>query len=134
MVHTDWAGLKKADPYWTDFKWKASPRINKFISVSDITATGLKQTHGYDSEVIYNILDLESYYTLDDEYTVMSYINTLICCEKELIILDTKNYLKQEINSLFIKKIKDLFKYKLPKPVLQDKSVIKKISDLKEML
>lgn len=77
----------------------------------------------------YNILDLESYYTLDDEYTVMSYINTLICCEKELIILDTKNYLKQEINSLFIKKIKDLFKYKLPKPVLQEKSVIKKISD-----
>lgn len=59
MVHTDWEGLKKSDPYWTNFKWRTSPRINKFISVSDITAAGLKKEHGYDSEVIYNILDLE---------------------------------------------------------------------------
>ena len=77
----------------------------------------------------YNIIDLESYYKLDDQYTVMNYINSLICCERELIILDPKNYLKQENSSLFIKKLKELFKYKLPKPELPEKSVIKKISD-----
>ena len=77
----------------------------------------------------YNILDLESYHDLDDQFTVVNYINTLITCEKELIILDSKGYLNQENCNLFVRKIKEMFEYKLPEPVLQEKSVIKRISD-----
>lgn len=60
MIHADWEGITKL-PDWSNFKWKKNSNIDTIISVSDTTAKGLKKTMGYDSEVIYNILD--------DEYT-----------------------------------------------------------------
>ena len=62
MVHADWSGLRKV-AQWSDFYWKKNPRIDKIIAVSEAASEGLKKTMGYDSEVIYNILDDEP---LDD--------------------------------------------------------------------
>ena len=62
MIHADWAGLRTV-PQWADFTWKKNPRIDKVIAVSEAASKGLKKTMGYDSEVIYNILDDEP---LDD--------------------------------------------------------------------
>lgn len=56
MIHADWEGITKL-PEWADFKWKKNGHIDKIICVSDAAAKGLKKTMGYDSEVIYNILD-----------------------------------------------------------------------------
>lgn len=56
MIHADWEGITKL-PEWSSFKWKKNKRIDKIICVSDSAAKGLKKTMGYDSEVIYNILD-----------------------------------------------------------------------------
>lgn len=56
MIHADWEGIRKI-PEWADFTWKKNPRIDNVICVSDTAAAGLKKTMGYDSKVIYNILD-----------------------------------------------------------------------------
>lgn len=56
MIHADWRGIKQL-PAWSDFKWTKDGRINDIICVSDAAAEGLKATMGYDSKVIYNILD-----------------------------------------------------------------------------
>ena len=56
VIHADWEGLREI-PVWSDFKWDKHPKINKVICVSDVAAKGLKNTMGYDSEVIYNVLD-----------------------------------------------------------------------------
>lgn len=56
MIHADWSGLKQI-PEWSDFKWSKNGRIDNIISVSELAAKGLKETMGYDSEVIYNVLD-----------------------------------------------------------------------------
>ena len=56
MMHTDWRGLTQL-PGWHNFKWEKDKRINDIICVSDEAAMGLKETMGYDSKVIYNILD-----------------------------------------------------------------------------
>ena len=56
MIHADWEGLTKLSQ-WAGFKWKKNPRIDTIISVSESTARGLKNTMGYDSKIIYNILD-----------------------------------------------------------------------------
>lgn len=58
MIHADWEGITKL-PDWSNFKWKKNSNIDTIISVSDTTAKGLKKTMGYDSEIIYNILDDE---------------------------------------------------------------------------
>lgn len=56
MIHADWRGIKKL-PEWSSFKWTKSPKISDIICVSDEASKGLKETMGYDSKVIYNILD-----------------------------------------------------------------------------
>lgn len=56
MIHADWEDLTKL-PAWSNFKWTKHPKIDKIICVSEIAAKGLKNTMGYDGEVIYNILD-----------------------------------------------------------------------------
>lgn len=56
MIHADWEGITKL-PEWSNFKWTKNKRVDKIICVSDVAAKGLKKTMGYDSEVIYNILD-----------------------------------------------------------------------------
>lgn len=56
MIHADWEGIRKI-PEWADFTWRKNPKIDNVICVSDTAAKGLKKTMGYDSKVIYNILD-----------------------------------------------------------------------------
>ena len=56
MIHADWDGLCQI-PTWSGFYWKKPSQVDKIISVSDVAAAGLKKRMGYDSEVIYNILD-----------------------------------------------------------------------------
>ena len=56
MIHADWRGIRQL-PAWADFKWTKDNRIDDIICVSDAAAEGLKATMGYDSKVIYNILD-----------------------------------------------------------------------------
>lgn len=56
MIHADWRGIKQL-PAWADFKWTKNNKIDEIICVSDSAAEGLKETMGYDSKVIYNILD-----------------------------------------------------------------------------
>ncbi len=56
MIHADYRGLKKL-PMWEHFQWHKHGRVDQIISVSEETAKGLKETMGYDSEVIYNLLD-----------------------------------------------------------------------------
>lgn len=56
MIHADWEGITKL-PEWSNFKWTKNKKVDKIICVSDAAAEGLKKTMGYDSEVIYNILD-----------------------------------------------------------------------------
>lgn len=56
MIHADWEGITKL-PEWNNFKWAKNKKVDKIICVSDVAAEGLKKTMGYDSEVIYNILD-----------------------------------------------------------------------------
>lgn len=58
MIHADWEGLRKVEP-WSHFTWHKHPRIDTIITVSESAARGLKNTMGYDSKVIYNILDDE---------------------------------------------------------------------------
>ena len=62
MIHADWSGLRNV-AQWSNFYWKKNPRIDKIIAVSEAASEGLKKTMGYDSEIIYNILDDEP---LDD--------------------------------------------------------------------
>lgn len=56
MIHADWRGIKQI-PAWSNFTWKKHGRIDEIICVSENSAQGLKETMGYDSKVIYNILD-----------------------------------------------------------------------------
>lgn len=56
MVHADWRGIINM-PGWRGYKWSKHPKIDEMICVSDTAAEGWKETMGYDSQVIYNILD-----------------------------------------------------------------------------
>lgn len=56
MIHADWASLRNTQR-WNNFKWIKDSRIDGIISVSESAAKGLKETMGYDSKIIYNILD-----------------------------------------------------------------------------
>ena len=56
MIHADWRGIMQ-QPAWKSFSWTKHPRTDNIICVSQTAADGLKETMGYDSEVIYNILD-----------------------------------------------------------------------------
>ena len=56
MIHADWRGIKQI-PAWSNFTWRKDSRIDEIICVSENAAQGLKETMGYDSKVIYNILD-----------------------------------------------------------------------------
>ena len=76
----------------------------------------------------YNILDLESYYQIDDEAIIESYINQIVCCGKELIILDSKNHLNDEDCSKFVIRLKKLLKYKIPHPKFVKETLVEKIS------
>lgn len=58
MIHGDLRGLKSYLPGGEqNFKWTKNTGIDKIISVSQAAYDGLKEVTGYDSEVIYNILD-----------------------------------------------------------------------------
>lgn len=56
MIHADWRGIMQI-PAWSNFKWTKHNKIDDIICVSNAAAEGLKETMGYDSKVIYNILD-----------------------------------------------------------------------------
>lgn len=56
MIHADWEELTKLSA-WASFKWQPNKRVDGVIAVSDSAATGLKNSMGVDSKVIYNILD-----------------------------------------------------------------------------
>lgn len=56
MIHADWRGIMQ-QPAWKSFHWTKHPRTDDIICVSQTAADGLKETMGYDSKVIYNILD-----------------------------------------------------------------------------
>ena len=58
MMHGDLRGLKTYLPGGEqNFKWIKNIKIDQIISVSQAASDGLKEVTGYDSEVIYNILD-----------------------------------------------------------------------------
>ena len=77
----------------------------------------------------YNIIDLDSYYNINDNFTTVNYISNLLCCGKEVIILDSKGYLHNNELGTFVDKLKKLQNYDLPAPVLQERTIIEKISN-----
>ena len=58
MIHADWSELKKMG-IWSNYNWIKNNSIDEIISVSDTAKNGLKTSMGYDSKVIYNILDCD---------------------------------------------------------------------------
>lgn len=58
MIHADWSEMVKLDMYH-NYKWVKNPKIDEIICVSDTAKEGLKKQMGYDSKVIYNVLDDE---------------------------------------------------------------------------
>lgn len=80
-------------------------------------------------EADYNILDLESYYQIDKEYLSNGYINNLLSCSKEIIILDSNNYLKQEVKSKFVVQLQNMLDYEIPKYELIENTIVDSISN-----
>jgi len=76
----------------------------------------------------YNILDLESYYQVEDEALIEKYLNSLLCCGTELIIIDNKNHLESSRCSKFVLKLKQILEYEITEPTLVEKTVISRIS------
>lgn len=68
MIHADWRGIMQ-QPAWRSFSWTKHPRTDDIICVSQTAADGLKETMGYDSKVIYNILDDDA-----ESDTIMTFI------------------------------------------------------------
>ena len=56
MIHVDMAAIKQISQ-WSNLQVKKTDKIDKIIAVSDTAQAGLKKAFGYDSEVIYNILE-----------------------------------------------------------------------------
>ena len=83
---------------------------------------------GYLLNADYNVLYLDSYNDINNEVVATSMIKNLLSCGKKLIIIDTKNHLKEERPTLFISKLNETINYNLPKCVLQDNNVITSIS------
>lgn len=99
--------------------------INNFFK-ENVNISDLQE--GYMIDADYNILDLESYSNINEEYLSINMINMLLCCDVEIIILDDKNILSEEETSKFIEHI-NLIK----KPVdlnlyLPEDSVIERLS------
>lgn len=91
------------------------------LNISDLTI-------GYLLDSDYNVLYLDSYNEVNNEVVVTSMINNLLSCGKKLIIIDTKNHLKEEKQTLFVSKLNEIINYNLPKCVLQENSVIANVS------
>ncbi len=67
--------------------------------------------NGYSIEADYNILDLSTYYDVNDEYISYNMADLLISAGKKLIILDNKNILNHhQINSKFLELITNIVK------------------------
>lgn len=106
-------------------KWLSMEQICDYfkytLNVSDLSV-------GYLINAEYNVLDLHSYYNINDEVISDNMINALLSCSKKLIIYDGKNDLNQEKKSKFIDKLIKTIDYQLPQCVLQNNTVINSVS------
>lgn len=107
-------------------KWLSFDQICEYfkytLNVSDLSV-------GYLINADYNVLDLHSYCNVNDEFICDNMINALLSCSKKLIIYDSKDDLKQERKSKFITKLSQAIEFELPHCVLQNNTVINKISN-----
>jgi hypothetical protein len=77
----------------------------------------------YDAD--YNILFLEDYYEIDQEYLVFDMIDNMILCRKQIIIYDYYDRLGQDNDSLFMRKLRSVidnkftFKKEFSSPLVQ---------------
>lgn len=136
MIHADWEGIRKL-PEWSNFKWNKNNKIDKIICVSDTSAKGLKKTMGYDSEVIYNILDDNfkeedglSFITLS-RATPEKGINRVIKMAEEFKKQNKKFIwflccsLEQIKNKEILRKIKSIPEFVIIQPNINNKMLIK---------
>ncbi len=63
---------------------------------------------GYFLDADYNILDLESYAKIEDEYASANMADALLVCRKKLIIIDYKHLVTSENPANFVKQIKQV--------------------------
>ncbi len=61
---------------------------------------------GYFFDADYNVLDLKQYFALDDEYSAVNMVSTLLSCRHQLVILDSEQYLEQNIDTHFMRNLK----------------------------
>lgn len=135
MIHADWRGIKQL-PAWADFKWTKNNRIDEIICVSDAAADGLKATMGYDSKVIYNILD--NNYAEEDGLTFITLsrataekgINRMIKMAKEFKAAGKKFIWfvccsLNQADSRIVKEIKSIPEFVILPPSIDNKMLIK---------
>ena len=83
----------------------------------------LSLAYMYDAD--YNILFLEDYYEIDQEYLVFDMIDNMILCRKQIIIYDYYDRLGQDNDSLFMRKLRSVidnkftFKKEFSSPLVQ---------------
>jgi len=83
------------------------------IFTKNLNLTDLKQAYLIDAD--FNILILEDYYQINQDYLVVNLIDNLILTRKKLIIYDSKDYLKLVEKSNFLLELEKL----INKPVFE---------------
>ena len=138
MIHGDLRGLKSYLPGGEqNFKWIKNTEIDQIISVSQAAHDGLKEVTGYDSEVIYNILDDNfseedgmSFITLS-RATPEKGINRIIQMAEEFIKADKRFVwflccsLEQIKDKEILKKIQSIKQFVIVPPTHYMKTLIK---------
>ncbi len=96
---------------------------------NQLNVCDLKLGYFYDAD--FNILDLKQYSSLDDEYSAINMVNTLLSCHRQLIILDADGYLENDIDTHFMRNLKNII-HQSTEPVsfVMDDVVTKLADDL----
>lgn len=93
------------------------------LLTKNINISCLSLAYMYDAD--YNILFLEDYYEIDQEYLVFDMIDNMILCRKQIIIYDYYDRLGQDNDSLFMRKLRSVidnkftFKKEFSSPLVQ---------------
>ena len=89
--------------------------INNGFSAEEIFRIITKQLNivdlftGYAYDASYNIVDLDDYYNVSNEFLEIKYISRLITAQKKLYIIDKQNFISNDNDVLFIHMLKQVF-------------------------
>ncbi|MGD9886769.1 MAG: hypothetical protein AB7T03_02255, partial [Bacilli bacterium] len=122
------ASLEKQKRFYDEFGeqlLKMGKSIEEIVAIlrTQINISDLKLSHLYNAD--YNVLVLEDYHKLDNEYVVVNLIDDLLLCKKRLIIYDNNEYLKRGTGFRFINELNkivnnsQIFYQEFSTPILQ---------------